>query len=137
MAESRKQVTRRNLPQRRAIASVRDWDMNVVLSGVQFAQMQMLGAVLAASLALLGLWVLWTLNQSFTAARKIPQPLLLRIRTAVRASRATGREQGQLTGPITPLPIGAWFSGALPLLDPPPFARTPPPPVPNDRPDLR
>jgi len=68
MAESRKQVTRRNLPQRRAIASVRDWDMNVVLSGVQFAQMQMLGAVLAASLALLGLWVLWTLNQSFTAA---------------------------------------------------------------------
>jgi len=109
--------------------------MNVVLSGVQFAQMQMLGAIFAASLALLGLWVLWTLNQSSTAARKIQQPLLLRTRTAARASRATGREQGQLTGPITPLPIGALHSGALPSLDPPPFATTPPPPVPDDRPD--
>ena len=111
--------------------------MNVVLSGVQFAQVQILGAALAASLALLGLWVLWTLNAS-PAARKVPQPLLLRVRTASRATGAQGRELRQLTGPITPLPSRALTSGALSPRDPPPFARTPPPPpIPDDRPDLR
>jgi len=108
----RKQVARRDPPpafELQVREPGRDWDMNVVLSGVQFALA--LSAISLAALALLGLWVLWTIDRSSPGRPREPRPLCVRVGT----SRGhTGR---YCADPTTPPH----------LRDPPPSALPPAP----------